>query len=82
MLKGTSLAMKAASEGYLKGILEYCTDPIVSVDVIGNEHSSVFDSDLTMVLGGEGTFIKVIMWYDNERGYATRVKDLALLMMK
>jgi glyceraldehyde 3-phosphate dehydrogenase len=75
-------AMKAAAEGPLKGILEYCTDPIVSVDVIGNLHSSVFDSDLTMVLGGEGNFAKVISWYDNERGYSTRVKDLAKYMMQ
>ncbi|MDR3036888.1 MAG: type I glyceraldehyde-3-phosphate dehydrogenase [Coriobacteriales bacterium] len=75
-------AMKAAAEGPLKGILEYCTDPIVSVDVIGNTHSSVFDSELTMVLGGEGTFAKCIAWYDNERGYATRVADLAKLMLQ
>jgi glyceraldehyde 3-phosphate dehydrogenase len=73
-------AMKAAAEGPLAGILEYCTDPIVSVDVIGNTHSSVFDSELTMVLGGEGNFVKTISWYDNERGYATRVADLAQLM--
>ncbi|HBT95560.1 MAG TPA: type I glyceraldehyde-3-phosphate dehydrogenase [Coriobacteriia bacterium] len=75
-------AMKAAAEGPLKGILEYNVDPIVSVDVIGNLHSSVFDSELTMVLGGEGNFAKVISWYDNERGYATRVKDLAKYMMR
>lgn len=75
-------AMKAAAEGPLKGILEYCIDPIVSVDVIGNLHSSVFDSELTMVLGGEGNFAKVISWYDNERGYATRVKDLAKYMLR
>jgi len=74
--------MKAAAEGPLKGILEYCTDPIVSVDVIGNLHSSVFDSELTMVLGGEGNFAKVIAWYDNERGYVERVTDLTKLMMK
>jgi glyceraldehyde 3-phosphate dehydrogenase len=73
-------AMKAAAEGPLRGILEYCVDPIVSVDVIGNTHSSVFDSELTMVLGGEGNFVKTISWYDNERGYATRVADLAQLM--
>ena len=79
---GINAAMKAAAEGPLKGILEYCTDPIVSVDVIGNLHSSIFDSELTMVLGGEGNFAKVISWYDNERGYAERIKDLAKLMMK
>ncbi|MCL1847952.1 MAG: type I glyceraldehyde-3-phosphate dehydrogenase [Coriobacteriia bacterium] len=75
-------AMKVAAEGPLKGILEYCEDPIVSVDVIGNLHSSVFDSGLTMVLGGESDFIKVISWYDNERGYSQRVKDLAKVMMR
>jgi glyceraldehyde 3-phosphate dehydrogenase len=74
-------AMRAAAEGPLAGILEYCIDPIVSVDVIGNTHSSVFDSELTMVLGGEGNFVKTISWYDNERGYATRIADLAQLMM-
>lgn len=74
-------AMKAAADGPMKGILEYCTDPIVSVDVIGNLHSSIFDSELTMVMGGEGTFVKVISWYDNERGYSQRILDLAKYMM-
>ncbi|MDR1015518.1 MAG: type I glyceraldehyde-3-phosphate dehydrogenase [Coriobacteriales bacterium] len=74
-------AMKAAADGPLAGILEYCTDPIVSTDVIGNTHSSVFDSELTQVLGGEDELVKVISWYDNERGYATRVADLAKLML-
>jgi glyceraldehyde 3-phosphate dehydrogenase len=74
-------AMEAAATGPLAGILEYCTDPIVSVDVIGNLHSSVFDSELTMVLGGSGNFVKTVSWYDNERGYATRVADLASLML-
>jgi len=74
-------AMKAAAEGPMKGILEYCEDPIVSVDVIGNPHSSVFDSLQTMVMSGEGTFVKCLSWYDNEMGYSNRVKDLAKLMM-
>ncbi|MDR3307803.1 MAG: type I glyceraldehyde-3-phosphate dehydrogenase [Coriobacteriales bacterium] len=74
--------MKAAANGPLKGILEYTDDPIVSADVIGNIHSSVFDGGLTMVLGGTGTFAKCFSWYDNERGYATRVKDLAKIMLK
>jgi glyceraldehyde 3-phosphate dehydrogenase len=74
-------AMAAAAAGPLKGILEYCTDPIVSVDVIGNLHSSVFDSELTMVLGGEANLVKTISWYDNERGYATRVAELAKFML-
>ncbi len=67
-------AIKAAAEGPMKGILEYCEDPIVSTDVIGNSHSSVFDSKMTQVL--EGKFIKVLSWYDNEYGYSCRVVDL------
>ena len=74
-------AMKAAAEGPLKGILEYTEDPIVSVDIIGNPHSSIFDSKLTMVLGGEGNFVKCISWYDNEWGYSNRVKDLVKIML-
>lgn len=67
-------AMKKASEGYLKGILEYCTEPIVSSDIVGNNHSSIFDSLLTQVIGGN--FIKVVSWYDNELGYSSRLVDL------
>jgi len=67
-------AMKKAAEGAMKGILEYCTDPIVSTDIIGNPHSSIFDAQLTQVLGGN--FIKVVSWYDNELGYSTRLVDL------
>ncbi len=74
-------AMKAAAEGPMKGYLEYCEDPIVSVDVVGNPASSVYDSLQTMVMGGEGTFVKCVSWYDNEWGYSNRVKDLAKLMM-
>ena len=75
-------AMKAAAEGPMKGILEYCTDPIVSTDVIGNKHSSVYDSLLTKVLGGgKGDFVKCISWYDNELGYSQRVVDLAKFVM-
>lgn len=69
-------AMKAAAEGPMKGILEYCEDPIVSVDVVGNPASSVFDSLQTMVMGGSGTFVKCVAWYDNEWGYSKRVCDL------
>jgi len=69
-------AMKAASEsGSLAGYLEYCTDPIVSHDIIGNEKSSIFDSLLTLVI--DGTMVKVVSWYDNEWGYSSRVVDLA-----
>ena len=75
-------AMKAAAEGPMAGILEYTEDPIVSMDIIGNAHSSIFDSKLTMVMGGgEGDFVKCIAWYDNEWGYSNRVKDLAKHMM-
>ncbi|GAV31030.1 glyceraldehyde-3-phosphate dehydrogenase/erythrose-4-phosphate dehydrogenase [Coriobacteriaceae bacterium EMTCatB1] len=69
-------AMKAAAEGPMKGILQYCEDPIVSSDVIGNPASSIFDSLQTMVMGGEGTFVKCVSWYDNEWGYSNRVVDL------
>jgi glyceraldehyde 3-phosphate dehydrogenase len=68
-------AIKRAAEGKMKGILEYCEDPIVSVDVIGNTHSSIFDARSTMKLGAG--FVKVFSWYDNEWGYSTRVVDLA-----
>jgi len=74
-------AMAEASQGPLAGILEYCTDPIVSVDVIGNRHSSVFDAGLTMVLGGTNKLVKCVSWYDNELAYAARVVDLARLML-
>ncbi|MFO8066313.1 MAG: type I glyceraldehyde-3-phosphate dehydrogenase [Bacteroidales bacterium] len=67
-------AMKKAAEGPMKGILEYCTDPVVSVDIIGNTHSSVFDSMLTQVMADK--FVKVVSWYDNEYGYSNRVVDL------
>jgi glyceraldehyde 3-phosphate dehydrogenase len=66
-------AMKAAAEGSMKGVLEYCTDPIVSIDIIGNTHSCIFDADLTQVIGNTA---KVVGWYDNETGYSARVADL------
>ncbi|HEY0667260.1 MAG TPA: type I glyceraldehyde-3-phosphate dehydrogenase [Sphingobacteriaceae bacterium] len=66
-------AFKAASEGFLKGILEYTSDPIVSVDILGNTHSCVFDSKLTSIVGG---LVKVVGWYDNEMGYSSRLADL------
>lgn len=67
-------AIKAAAEGPLKGVLEYCEDPIVSCDVIGNPASSVFDSLCTTVM--DGNFVKVVSWYDNEWGYSNRCIDL------
>ncbi len=71
-------AMKAAAEGPLKGYFEYCTDPIVSNDVIGNPASSVFDSLLTNVINGD--MVKVMTWYDNEWGFSNRVVDALLKM--
>ena len=67
-------AMKEASEGYLKGILEYSEEPLVSSDIVGNTHSSIFDALSTAVM--EGTLLKVLSWYDNEAGYAKRMVDL------
>jgi glyceraldehyde 3-phosphate dehydrogenase len=71
-------AMQAAAEGPLAGILEYNVDPIVSSDVVGNPHSSIFDSALTNVINGN--LVKVVSWYDNEWGYSSRVVDLLELM--
>jgi glyceraldehyde 3-phosphate dehydrogenase len=67
---------KEAAEGQLKGILEYTEDPIVSVDIIGNTHSAVFDAGLTAVLGDKNRLVKVVAWYDNEMGYASRLVEL------
>jgi glyceraldehyde 3-phosphate dehydrogenase len=67
-------AVRIAAEGPLAGILEYNVDPIVSTDIIGNPHSSIFDAAATQVLGGN--LVKVMSWYDNEWGYSNRVVDL------
>ena len=75
-------AMKAAAEGPLKGILAYATDPIVSSDIIGDCHSSIFAADWTSVLGGTGKLVKVISWYDNEWGYSVRTADLVARLAK
>jgi len=69
-------AMKKAAEGAMKGILEYTEDPIVSIDVVHNSASSVFDALSTIVMGGKGKLVKVVSWYDNEWGYSSRVVDL------
>jgi glyceraldehyde 3-phosphate dehydrogenase len=74
-----NLAFKQAAETDLKGILEYSEDPLVSVDVVGNSHSVVFDSDFTSVVGN---LVKVIGWYDNEFGYSNRLVDLVVKMQK
>lgn len=70
--------MKEAAEGPLKGILEYCDEPLVSTDFIGNTNSSIFDSDNTSVMNGN--MVKIFSWYDNECGYSNRLKDLILYM--
>jgi glyceraldehyde 3-phosphate dehydrogenase len=67
-------AMKKAAEGPLKGILSYNEDPIVSTDIIGDSHSSIFVPDWTQVL--EGNLLKTLSWYDNEWGYSCRTVDL------
>ena len=72
-------AFKEAANGAMKGILEYCEEPIVSVDVIGNPHSSIVDAALTKVM--EGNFVKVVAWYDNEAGYSHRVVDLVMKLV-
>ena len=74
-------AMKEAAEGELTGILEYTEDPIVSIDIVGDNHSSIFDSKLTMVMGGKSNLVKVVSWYDNEWGYSNRVKDLVKILL-
>jgi len=73
-------AMKAAAESSLQGILEYTEDPIVSTDIIGNNHSCILDSLCTMMMGQK--MVKVVGWYDNEWGYSTRVADLIALAAK
>jgi glyceraldehyde 3-phosphate dehydrogenase len=80
--KETSIAsvneiFKKAANSSLKGILEYTEDPIVSIDIVGNPHSCIFDSEMTSVIG---KMIKIIGWYDNETGYSSRIIDLALKM--
>ena len=73
-------ALKAAAEGPLKGILGYTEDPVVSTDMLHNPHSSIVDSQLTKVLGGN--LVKVVAWYDNEWGYSLRCLDLVALLAK
>ncbi len=68
-------AVKAAAEGPLKGILAYTEDPIVSTDIVGDPHSSIFDAQLTQVIG-DGTLVKAVSWYDNEWGYSNRCVEL------
>jgi glyceraldehyde 3-phosphate dehydrogenase len=72
-IEEVNAAMRSAAEGPMKGIIEYCDEPIVSCDIIGNSHSTIFDALSTMVMGN---LVKVIGWYDNEYGYSCRVVDL------
>ncbi len=74
-VKSVNAAMKAAADGALKGILEYSEAPLVSVDLNGNPHSSIFDAPLTKVVGKR--MVKVFSWYDNEWGYSNRLADIA-----
>ena len=73
-------AFKRASEGPMKGILQYLEEPLVSCDFNGNAHSAIVDSSQTMVL--EGKMVKVLAWYDNEIGYSSRLRDLILYIIK
>ena len=73
-------AIKTAAQGPMKGIIEYCTDPIVSSDIVHNPVSSIFDAANTKVIGGD--MVKVTMWYDNEWGYSNRTADLAEKMAR
>ena len=68
-----NLAMKTAADSYLKGIMEYTEDPIVSSDIVGNTHSCVFDSGIT---SANENLIKIMGWYDNEAGYSARMADM------
>jgi glyceraldehyde 3-phosphate dehydrogenase len=74
-IESINLAFKNASETNLKGIIQYTEDPIVSIDIIGNSHSCIFDAGMTSVIG---KMVKIIGWYDNEIGYSSRIVDLIL----
>ncbi len=78
--EAVNAALKAAAEGPLKGILGYTEDPVVSTDMLHNPNSSIVDSLLTKVLGGN--LAKVVAWYDNEWGYSMRVVDLVVMLVK
>ncbi|OIP50016.1 MAG: type I glyceraldehyde-3-phosphate dehydrogenase [Flavobacteriaceae bacterium CG_4_8_14_3_um_filter_34_10] len=78
-IEAINAAFKKASETNLKGILEYTEDPIVSIDVVNNTHSCIFDAQMTSVIG---RFVKIIGWYDNEIGYSSRIIDLVKYISK
>jgi glyceraldehyde 3-phosphate dehydrogenase len=73
-------AVRAAAEGPLEGILSYTEDPIVSTDIIGDAHSSIFDAEQTVVI--DGRMVKTIAWYDNEWGYSNRCIELAAKVLQ
>ena len=73
-------AVQAAAEGPLEGILSYTEDPIVSTDIVGDPHSSIFDSEQTMVI--DGRMVKAVAWYDNEWGYSNRCVELAAKVLQ
>jgi len=75
-------SLKEASQSYLKGILSYTEEPLVSSDIIGDSHSSIVDGLSTMVLGNKGTNVKILSWYDNEWGFACRLVDLIKFLYK
>ena len=78
--EGVNAALKAASEGPMKGILGFSEEPLVSMDFKGDERSSIVDAELTAVM--EGNMVKVVAWYDNEWGYSTRLTDLTAKIAK
>lgn len=75
-VEAINAVFRAAAENEMKGILQYTEDPIVSADIIGNTHSAIFDAGLTAVLGDKNKLVKVVAWYDNEVGYASRLVEL------
>lgn len=79
-VKDVNAALQAAAEGPMAGILQYCEEQLVSVDFMGSSYSSIVDAALTKVI--DGNFVKVFSWYDNESGYTSRIRDLALYIGK
>ncbi|MFT7221118.1 MAG: glyceraldehyde 3-phosphate dehydrogenase [Candidatus Azotimanducaceae bacterium] len=79
-IESVNKAVAGAANGPMKGIVRYCTDPIVSTDIIGDSHSSIFDAGLTQVI--DKRLVKIISWYDNEWGYSTRVEELIQRLAK
>ncbi|MDC8006101.1 type I glyceraldehyde-3-phosphate dehydrogenase [Aureisphaera galaxeae] len=78
-IEAVNSAFKQAAENELKGILQYTEDPIVSIDIVGNPHSCIFDAGMTSVIGN---MVKIIGWYDNEIGYSSRIVDLILQLSR